>query len=155
MNTNKTALVTRSSDTTASKLLVSEKYSDLTIICYGRGFKVHKVILCPQSDVISKMCDNDMQERMTGTIEHKEFDEDTMQRMIEFAYTKNYGVTRRPKFSLAKEVEHSTASIDALAIEDASVIEASRFREETMLHRRSTKSQPSTTKGSCSASSDR
>ena len=31
----------------------SEEYSDLTLICQGRQFKVHKVVVCTQSPVLA------------------------------------------------------------------------------------------------------
>jgi hypothetical protein len=118
MENNSTTLVAKSGSTTASKLLESEEYSDLTIVCQRRQFKVHKAILCPQSDVISKLCDIDMLEKRTGLIEHEEFDADTVERMINFAYKKKYNATRRPRYEPAQEVEESIADMDSLAIED-------------------------------------
>ncbi|KAM0710983.1 hypothetical protein Q7P35_001722 [Cladosporium inversicolor] len=117
-NTN-TALVAKSDSTTAERLLRSENYSDLTIVCQGRQFKFHKAILCPQSDVISRLCDIDMAEKRSGVIEHVEFDAETVERMIDFAYKKEYDVTRRPKYELGEEVEDSITVIHSLAIEDA------------------------------------
>ncbi|KAI0913842.1 hypothetical protein F4823DRAFT_575669 [Ustulina deusta] len=38
--------------TTVAQLLLSEKYSDLTLVCNGQEFRVHKAIVCPQSPVI-------------------------------------------------------------------------------------------------------
>lgn len=119
MENNNTALVARSDSMTAGKLLRSEKYSDLTIICQGRQFKAHRAIICPQSDVISRLCDIDMAERRTGIIEHEEFDADTVERMIAFTYKKGYDVTRRPRYEPAEEVEDSITGIHSLAIEDA------------------------------------
>lgn len=121
------ALVTKSSSTTASKLFASEKYSDLTIICHGRQFKVHKAILCPQSEVISKICDIDMQEKKTGIIEHKEFDDDTTEHMIEFAYKKEYEVTRRPKYLVPEEADDSTTSVDSRPVDDVQAAEGIRL----------------------------
>lgn len=118
METNSTDLVAKSDSTTAGKLLSSEKYSDLTIVCQGRQFKVHKAILCPQSDVISRLCDIDMAEKRSGVIEHEEFDADTLQRMIDFAYKKEYDVTRRPRYEPTEEIEDSIAGNDSLTIED-------------------------------------
>lgn len=119
MENTSTALVTKTGNTTASKLLESEKYSDLTIVCQGRQFKVHKAILCPQSDVISKLCDIDMVEKRTGVIEHEEFDADTVERLIDFAYKKEYDATRRPSYEMVQEVEDPIAAMDSLSIEDA------------------------------------
>jgi len=109
MENNSTALVVKTdiAFTTTSKLLRSEKYSDLTIVCQGRQFRVHKAILCPQSEVISKLCDIDMLERKTGVIEHEEFDADTVKRMIDFAYKKVYEVAARPKYEPVQEVGES------------------------------------------------
>ena len=120
MEDNSTALVAKSGSTTGRKSLRSEKYSDLTIVCQGRQFKVHKAILCPKSELISKMCDIDAQELKTGTIEDKDFDDDTMERMIDFAYAKNYEATRHPKHLPAEEVRDSITNIDPLWAEGAS-----------------------------------
>lgn len=73
-------------------LLESGKYSDLVINCKGRSFKVHRAILCPQSEVITKECDINMREKNTGVIHHEEYDPDTMERMLSFAYTGKYVV---------------------------------------------------------------
>lgn len=121
MESNSTAIIAESGSTTASNFLRSSKYSDLTIVCHGREFKVHKAILCPQARMISKMCDADMQERSTGIIRHEEFDADTMERMIDFAYEKDYDLTRRPRYEPAEEIEDSIATIGSLTIEDASI----------------------------------
>jgi hypothetical protein len=120
MESNSTALIAESGSTTASKFLRSSKYSDLTIVCHGREFKVHKAILCPQSEVISKMCDIDTQELKTGMIEDKDFDDDTMERMIDFAYHKSYVATRRPKHLPGEEAKDSIPNIDSLLLEGAS-----------------------------------
>lgn len=120
MESNGTVLTARSGSTTASTFLRSEKYSDLTIVCQGRQFKVHKAILCPQSELISKMCDIDAQELKTGTIEDKDFDDDTMERMIDFAYKKSYEATRRPKRLPGEGSKDAIPNIDSLLLEGAS-----------------------------------
>lgn len=40
-----------------STLLASGKYSDLTLTCGTRHWKVHKSVLCLQSDFFAKACD--------------------------------------------------------------------------------------------------
>jgi hypothetical protein len=119
MDNNQAALIEiNNSSTPTSKPRRSEKYSDLTISCHGRQFKVHRTILCPQSEVISKLCDIDMQERKTGIIEHEEFDDDTVERMIDFTYEKNYDATQRPKHLLSGDGDETSTGTEALAIED-------------------------------------
>ena len=44
-----------------SSLLTSEKYSDLTIICGDRNFKVHRAVVCTQSKFFSLACDGGFQ----------------------------------------------------------------------------------------------
>jgi len=131
MDNTSTALVAKSDSTATSKLLRSEKYSDLTIVCQGRGFKVHKAILCPQSEVISKLCDIDMLERKTGVIEHEEFDADTVERMIDFAYEKEYKVVRRPGYEPTHAVEDSITGVGSLAIEDAPTAGGITLQQDT------------------------
>ena len=42
--------------------------SDLTIVCEGRGFKVHKLIVLPRSSVIATMFKHNTIERQTNII---------------------------------------------------------------------------------------
>ena len=44
-----------------SQLLESQKYSDLTLLCEGHEFKVHKAIVCTQSPVIAAAVDGSLQ----------------------------------------------------------------------------------------------
>ncbi|RMY78596.1 hypothetical protein D0862_13340 [Hortaea werneckii] len=66
--------------------------SDLTIKCEGREFKVHKLILSAASPTLKAACQNGMRESQTGVIEHRTFDADTVERMLEFIYTRDYEV---------------------------------------------------------------
>ena len=67
-------------------LLQAAKYSDLTIVCRGREFPVHRAIVCPHSpflDAADGMC----QEAHSGRIELPEDDPDAVERMISYMYT--------------------------------------------------------------------
>jgi hypothetical protein len=71
--------------------------TDLTITCRdGRRFEVHKAVVCHQSHVFAVMCSIGMTEQHTGVIEHKVFDSDTVELMLQFAYSGAYVVTKRP-----------------------------------------------------------
>lgn len=90
-----------------SALLGSGKYSDLTLTCGSRSWKVHKGVLCLQSDFFAKACDGDfkvsfarptrpgllltrLQEAHTNTIDLSEDSEFTVAAMVNFMYHGKY-----------------------------------------------------------------
>lgn len=50
---NEVALLTRNIDSA----FASAKYSDFTIHCGDRAWKVHKLIICSQSEYFQRLCD--------------------------------------------------------------------------------------------------
>ncbi|KAN0072921.1 hypothetical protein V8E54_009035 [Elaphomyces granulatus] len=76
-------------------LLKSAKYSDLTLVCKGKEFCVHRAVLCPKSTFFdtacSKACAGDLssQESYSGRIELED-DPATVERMISYVYTLDY-----------------------------------------------------------------
>jgi hypothetical protein len=71
--------------------------TDLTIACRdGRRFEFHRSVVCPQSHVLTIMCEIGMTEQQTGLIEHKVFDSDTVELMLQYAYAGAYVITKRP-----------------------------------------------------------
>jgi hypothetical protein len=100
-------------DNIIAKAVVTDGPTDLTISCSdGRRFGVHKSVLCSKSFVLAKMCGIDMSEKHTGIIEHKEFDSDTVELMVQYAYTKIYLVTKRPARLSLLEKEHGSVEVD-------------------------------------------
>ncbi|KAI0536336.1 hypothetical protein GGR58DRAFT_514651 [Xylaria digitata] len=64
-------------------------FSDLTLVCHGRKYGLHKAIVCSHSAVIA----NDLRSGprgATASFLHVPFDTESTKRLIEFMYTGNY-----------------------------------------------------------------
>ncbi|KAK4958234.1 hypothetical protein LTR10_004660 [Elasticomyces elasticus] len=66
------------------------KYSDLTIQCGERLWRVHKIIVCSQSPFFTKACDGSFTEAQQGTITLGENDPLVIAAMISYMYTCDY-----------------------------------------------------------------
>ncbi|KAI1283945.1 hypothetical protein F5Y07DRAFT_407493 [Xylaria sp. FL0933] len=75
-------------------LLDSGAFSDLTLVCKGRQFYVHKNIVCSQSPVINAAINGRFVEARTNTIE-VDFDPDVLQCMLDYMYKGSYAATPR------------------------------------------------------------
>ncbi|PNP82175.1 hypothetical protein FNYG_04364 [Fusarium nygamai] len=73
-------------------LVQSGEFSDFTLVCKGREFKLHQVIVCPQSPVISAALHSGFAETTSKTVTVNEFDVATVQSMVDFLYTGDYGL---------------------------------------------------------------
>ncbi|KAK5129241.1 hypothetical protein LTR08_003726 [Meristemomyces frigidus] len=68
----------------------SSKYADLILTYNGHEWKVHKVIVCLQSDVFAKACDGQFQEAHSDTINLDHDDRECIEAMIQYMYTFSY-----------------------------------------------------------------
>ncbi|KAH7122914.1 hypothetical protein EDB81DRAFT_951918 [Dactylonectria macrodidyma] len=75
-----------------ANLLESGKYSDVTLICQEKSFRLHKAVICSQSPVMSAALTGNFMEAATGTLSANAYDIDTVQRMIDFFYLGKYQV---------------------------------------------------------------
>ncbi|EXK82832.1 hypothetical protein FOQG_12801 [Fusarium oxysporum f. sp. raphani 54005] len=71
-------------------LVGSGEFSDFTLICKDREFKLHQVIVCPQSPVISAALHSGFEEATSKVVTVNEFDVATVQSMVTFLYTGDY-----------------------------------------------------------------
>ncbi|KAM0400562.1 hypothetical protein ACHAPZ_005631 [Fusarium culmorum] len=77
-------------------LSVSGKYSDFTLVCNGgHEFKLHRVIVCPQSSVITAALSGGFQEAASKVLTVTEFDVNTVQHMISFLYSGDYQISSK------------------------------------------------------------
>ncbi|TID23585.1 BTB POZ domain protein [Venturia nashicola] len=75
----------------AMSCLDSGDHSDFTIKCNEREFKVHKMVLCPQSSFFAKAVQKyAFQEGQTGVIPMDHDDPDAIGSMLRFLYTGDY-----------------------------------------------------------------
>ncbi|UKZ80326.1 hypothetical protein TrVFT333_008084 [Trichoderma virens FT-333] len=89
-------------------MLRSGQFSDLTLVCQGKEFKIHKVVACPQSPVFSAAVSGEFKESQTGVIEIELFDSETVRRMVEFLYTGNYDCNQPQEQNTAATTDAAT-----------------------------------------------
>ncbi|KAK6508692.1 hypothetical protein TWF506_010771 [Arthrobotrys conoides] len=72
--------------------LESGKYSDFTIICGSKEWKVHRAIICPQSEYFATVCDSSFKEAKEAEINLANEIPLDIESMLKFLYTGDYTV---------------------------------------------------------------
>ncbi|KAK8230853.1 BTB/POZ protein, partial [Phyllosticta capitalensis] len=75
---------------TVQSLLESGEYSDLEIRCKDDTHKVHKAIVCPQSEFFRRALKPGTKESQSGVIELHEADPAVVKAMVQFLYRRDY-----------------------------------------------------------------
>ncbi|SCV25259.1 uncharacterized protein FFB14_00152 [Fusarium fujikuroi] len=78
-------------------LLQSGEYSDFKMVCKDREFKLHQMIVCPQSPVISAALNGGFEETTSKVIAVNEFSVRTVQYMVAFLYGADYRLAPEPE----------------------------------------------------------
>ncbi|KAF4955665.1 hypothetical protein FGADI_4358 [Fusarium gaditjirri] len=78
-------------------LMQSGEFSDFSLICQDSEFKLHQMIVCPQSPVISAALRGGFEEATSKVITVNNFDVSTVQYMVTFLYTGDYKLTPEPE----------------------------------------------------------
>ncbi|KAL1979254.1 hypothetical protein VTN96DRAFT_6393 [Rasamsonia emersonii] len=73
-----------------SNILESGSFSDLTLICGSKIFRVHCCIICPQSKFFCKALDGPFQEASSRTITLHDDDPSIVEKMLHYLYEANY-----------------------------------------------------------------
>jgi len=108
-------------------LLKSGRYSDLTIKCQEREFKVHKAVVCMQSSFFEACVDGGFRESLDGVINLADDDPDTVSRMLSYIYTMNYS---------DKDPAHTPSSDDGSDDDelDESTVKRSQLRNNVLVY---------------------
>ncbi|KAI6855623.1 hypothetical protein KC338_g8795 [Hortaea werneckii] len=83
----------------------SSDHTDLTIICQGRQWKVHKVVLCAQSEWFKKSCGDRWKEGKGGTITLEEGVAQVIDAMVHWFYEFDYGTSKDIENPLVLDVQ--------------------------------------------------
>lgn len=71
----------------SEKLFLQDEFSDVKILCEGKIFPCHKIILCSQSEVFKSMLSNtNMVEASSGEIKIVEYSANVMESLLYFLY---------------------------------------------------------------------
>ncbi|KAG0646411.1 Kelch repeat and BTB domain-containing 5, partial [Hyphodiscus hymeniophilus] len=82
-------------------LLETGKWSDLSIICHGKTFKLHRSIVCVQSKPLEAMADGKFMEGINGVITLNDDDLDVFECLVSFFYKETYDDSHNVTTTLA------------------------------------------------------
>ncbi|KAI0096202.1 hypothetical protein GGR51DRAFT_553681 [Nemania sp. FL0031] len=72
------------------ELYHSAEYSDLTISCGERRYRVHKALICPRSDFFAAACRGDFKENREGIVDLPDDDPRAVEMMVYYFYHFRY-----------------------------------------------------------------
>jgi hypothetical protein len=67
---------------------------------------MHRSVVCPQSPVLASICETNLRENYNVVVEHKVFDSDTVELVVQHLYAGGYGDTGRLVSLSLLEREH-------------------------------------------------
>ncbi|KAF4458120.1 Speckle-type POZ protein [Fusarium austroafricanum] len=74
------------STSVSDRLFKTGAYSDFTITCRGKEFKVHKAIICPQSSFFKAACNGSFKEAHEGKMDLPDDDPVAVEKMLRYLY---------------------------------------------------------------------
>ncbi|KAI0420643.1 hypothetical protein F5X98DRAFT_371620 [Xylaria grammica] len=86
-------------------------FSDLTLVCHGQKYGLHKAIVCSQSAVMASDLRGGVREATTNFL-HAPFDTESIKRLIEFLYTGDYQLSPDPALDLLSSSMSRDSGVD-------------------------------------------
>ncbi|KAF5589509.1 speckle-type POZ [Fusarium pseudoanthophilum] len=111
-------------------LMNSGEFSDFSLVCKDQEFKLHQVIVCPQSPVISAALNSGFEETTSKVIKVNEFDVPTVQSMVTFLYTAEYEIAPEPEKATAQHDHDEKKDEGEIASDDGKMSEDPRAPQE-------------------------
>ncbi|KAF5548527.1 speckle-type POZ [Fusarium napiforme] len=111
-------------------LMDSGEFSDFSLVCKDQEFKLHQVIVCPQSPVISAALHSGFEETTSKVIKVNEFDVPTVQSMVTFLYTADYEIAPEPEKTTAQHDRDEKKEEGEIASDDGRMSEDPRVPQE-------------------------
>ncbi|KAF8852305.1 hypothetical protein BDZ45DRAFT_749703 [Acephala macrosclerotiorum] len=108
-------------------MLKSGRYSDLTIKCRGRVFKVHRNVVCLQSKPLAAHVDGEFAEAITGEINLPDDHPQTLERLIKFLYTGTFDAMPSA-YETANEISYAAAKVPSSDLADEASRKAAKGR---------------------------
>ncbi|MCJ1382100.1 hypothetical protein MMC17_005212 [Xylographa soralifera] len=84
---------TESSHDGLHKLLNNSDYSDFTVECGTKTWRIHRAIVCSRSKYFKKVCDGDFKEAREATLIFEDDDSALVEEMLVYLYTMQYPQT--------------------------------------------------------------
>ena len=117
------------------EMLESGKYSDFTITCGDRTFKVHRGIICAQSDFFQAVCASKFkvlqpftatcasthtcQESIEAKVDLPEDEPEIVARVLEYLYTANYDEDK-----ISTMLVHPAEELESMSLSHGSIVES-------------------------------
>ncbi|RVD86151.1 uncharacterized protein DFL_004441 [Arthrobotrys flagrans] len=98
------------------QLLESGKYSDFTIICGAKEWKVHRAIICPQSEYFTILCDSNFKESKDAELDLSAEPPLDVENMLKFLYTGSYTFLQAEAKQPNIDLDSVTAGLQASSL---------------------------------------
>ncbi|KAK6332981.1 hypothetical protein TWF718_010807 [Orbilia javanica] len=97
-------------------LLKSGKYSDFTIKCGSKEWKVHRAVICPQSEYFRIVCDSNFKEKFEAELDLSEESPFDVENILKFLYMGEYTAIQSEGQLLSPETDTVVSALKATSL---------------------------------------